>query len=74
MNPLSLITKGIIGRINKDYKYPFDISVDFEEKIITVLVEDGQLDVVVEEQNIDVTTGEEIIEVVLDQPNVSVQD
>ena len=77
MNPLSLITKGLLGdliRITKNYLYPFDITIDYGEKIIDIEVEDNELSILIEQQLLTVETGEEKIEIILDQPIVTVND
>jgi hypothetical protein len=69
MNPLSLITKGLLGdliRITKNYLYPFDITIDYGEKIIDIEVEDNELSILIEQQLLTVETGEEKIEIILE--------
>jgi hypothetical protein len=74
MIPISLLTKGFISAEDINYYLPFEITIDYGEKIIEVLVEDETLDIVIEQENINIEAGQEDIEVILDQPNVTVQD
>jgi len=77
MQPISLLTKGLIsqkGEIINNYFFPFQISIDYGEKIINVEVEDNELFVLIEQPVLTVQAGQENIEVTLDQPDITVKD
>jgi len=78
MNPLSLITRGLLGdgrgEINIYYQFPFDITIDYGEKIINVEVEDNELSVLIEQPVLTVQAGQENIDVVIEQPNITLED
>jgi hypothetical protein len=78
MNPLSLISRGLLGdgrgEINIYYEFPFNITIDYGAKQIDVLVEDETLDIVVEQEVLNVEAGQENIDITLDQPDVTIED
>lgn len=77
MNPLSLITKGLLGdliRVTKNYLYPFDIIIDYGEKIINIETEDNELSIIVEQPVLIVQAGQENIDVIIEQSNITLED
>jgi hypothetical protein len=62
VNPLSLITRGLLGdliRVTKNYFFPLDITIDYGAKIIDVLVEENNLLVETEQELVTVIAGQE---------------
>ena len=76
MQPISLVTKGMISprELITNFSFPFNIAIDYGEKIINLSIEDETLDVVIEQENINVQAGQEEIDVTLDQPNVEIKN
>jgi len=76
MNPWSLITKGLISPYNifRNYYYPWDIIIDYGEKIINISLEDINLLVEVNQENLTIEAGEEKIDVIFNQEDVTIKN
>jgi len=76
MNPLSLITRGLLGdgkgEITNNFYFPFDITIDYGSKIIEVLLEDVNLLVEIEQEAVIVEAGQEDLVVEIEPINIEV--
>jgi hypothetical protein len=73
MQPISLVTKGFISTLNKFYQYPFDVTIDYGAKDISVLLEDIDLLVETEQEILTVEAGQEDLTVEIESINVDVK-
>jgi len=73
MLPISLLTKGFISTLKNYFSYPFDVTIDYGEKIIDVLVEDIDLLVETEQEVLTIEAGQEDLTVEIESINVEVK-
>jgi hypothetical protein len=73
MQPISLLTKGYISTLNKFYQYPFDVTIDYGVKDVSVFLEDIDLLVETEQEILTVEAGQEELSVEIEPINVDVK-
>ena len=59
--------------MTKNYYYPFEVIIDYGEKIINISLEDINLLVEVNQENLTIGAGEEKIDVIFEQPDVKIK-
>jgi hypothetical protein len=65
---------GDLIEITKNYLFPFNITIDYGERVIEIEVEDNELSVLIEQPVLTVQAGQENIEVIIEQPNITLED
>lgn len=73
MQPIALLTKGFISTLKKFYEFPFDVIIDYGEKIVDVLVEDVDLLIETEQQVLTIEAGQEDLTVEIESINIEVK-